>query len=314
MGRKYYCDDSSAPLLTRLRNRLFRKPVPEFPKTIVIETQSGCNAGCLFCQYARIRKELPHGRMEDALFEKIIRDCAGQPVERFILCFDNEPLLDKGLAARLALVREVCPGAARNISTNASLLDEDAVETFAGSGLLTEIFLSVNGNTKETYEKAMGLPYERTFANLENFCRYLRRHPEVRKRLRVRVTAVRTELVVPELPEMKRRWEAEGFEFHVIAMDTRGGQLARENWRHGGEGRLAPNVNCRRPFHTFVATWEGKAVLCCVDYRREVVLGDLTKQSVGEIWNGPVAVRCREELLRGDFSNLPICRNCMING
>ncbi|MCY3020720.1 MAG: SPASM domain-containing protein [Planctomycetota bacterium] len=310
MARRYYYPGDEAGVLERVRNRVFRKPVPDFPKTIVIETQFGCNASCVFCQYSQLRDKLPKGRMSVALFEKIAGECAGRPVERFILCLDNEPLLDTTLAEKYALLRQHCPLAVRNLTTNASLLTAANVDELIGAGLVNELFLSVNGASREVYEKLMGLPYDKVMGNLEYLCTWLRQHPDVRRTLRVRVNAVRTRLVEPELPAMARRWEAEGFEMHVIGMDSRGNQLDMKNLP--GE-RMKPNATCRRLFHTMVLTWEGHAVLCCVDYRRAVKLGNVQEQTVYEIWNGSWATLLRKEYLAKDFSHLPICATCKIN-
>ncbi|HEY3323722.1 MAG TPA: radical SAM/SPASM domain-containing protein [Planctomycetota bacterium] len=311
MGRKYYDPEQRQTVVEHVRNRLFRKPVPKFPRTIVIETQFGCNGSCVFCQYPQIKDQLPRGKMTMELFEKIARDCSGQNVERFILCLDNEPLLDQKLAERYALLRRHCPKAIRNLTTNASLLTLEKVEQLISSGLINELFLSVNGESKEVYEELMGLPYEKVMANLETLCKWLTAHPAIRKNLRVRVNTVKTQRVAPEIPAMTRRWEAEGFEMHVIDMDSRGDQLDLQKL---SAEELKPNVRCRRPFHTMVITWEGDAVICCVDYKREVKLGNVQKHSLTEVWNSERAIKLRQEHLSGDFGNLPPCAQCKVNG
>lgn len=315
MARLYYYPGDEKSLWEKLRNRLFRKPAPAFAKTVVIETQSGCNAGCVFCQYPQIKDELPRGRMDMALFEKIARECAGRGVERFILCFDNEPLLDPHLAQRFELLRQHCPGSKRNLTTNGSLLTPERVEALIGGGLVNEVFLSVNGHSKEVYEELMKLPFERTMQCLDGFCAWLREHPAERRGLRVRVNVVRTQRVAPEVPLMRARWEGrEGFEFHVIDMDNRGAQLdmGKVPLLSGDRAEMRPYAKCRRLFHTLVITWEGKAVICCVDYRREVVLGDVHEQSLPETWNGPWATQLRKEYLAGDLTHLKPCRTCRV--
>jgi len=156
----------------------------------------------------------------------------------------------------------------------------------------------------------MVLPYEKVFKNLEYFCTWLRQHPDIKKALRVRVNTVKTKLVAPEVPAMTKRWEAEGFEMHVIDMDNRGDQL---DMKDVGAEEMKPNTTCRRPFHTMVLSWEGQSVICCVDYKREVKLGNVHEQSVYEIWNGPWATQLRKEYLSKDFTHLPTCARCTIN-
>jgi len=315
VARQYYYPGDEKTTLQKVRNRIFRKPVPLFPKTVVIETQFGCNAGCVFCQYPQLKNELPRGKMTMALFEKIAKECAPYPVERFILCLDNEPLIDAQLAERYALLRQHCPKSIRNLTTNASLFTPEKVEELVGSGLVDELFLSLNGFSKEVYEELMKLPYERTMRNVDAFCGWLKARPEVKKRLRVRVNVVKTRRVAPEIADMKRRWEdREGFELHVIDMDNRGDQLDLKQSAAvaADEADMKPNTTCRRPFHTMVITWEGRAVLCCVDYKREVVLGDVNTASVPDIWNGPWATQLRKEYLAGVFDRLKPCRTCKV--
>ena len=310
VARWYYYPGEETNVLERVRNRVLRKPVPDFPKTILIETQFGCNAKCVFCQYPQVADVLPRGRMTNATFEKIAKECAGRGVERFILCLDNEPLMDQTLVEKYAILKKYCPESVRNLTTNASLLTPEKVEQLIGTGLVNEIFLSINGASKEVYEKIMVLPFEKVMKNLDDFCAWLRARPEIKKNLRVRVNTVKTKLVAPEVPEMTRRWEAEGFEMHVIDMDNRGDQL---DMNAVGQEEMKPNATCRRPFHTMVLTWEGQAVICCVDYKREVKLGNVHEQSVYEIWNGPWATQLRKEYLSQQFQNLPTCAKCTIN-
>ena len=309
MARWYYYPTDKAPLFERIRNRLFRKPVPDFPKTVVIETQYGCNAKCVFCQYSQLKDELPRGKMTQELVEKIAQECAGRNVERFILCLDNEPLMDKNLTERYAVLKKHCPGTIRNLTTNASLLTPEKVDQLIGSGLVDEVFLSINGDTKEIYEKTMVLPYDHVFKNLNYFCKWLRENPQVRQKLRVRVNTVRTTMTAPEIPAIRKRWEAEGFEVHVIAMDNRGAQLDMSKLAHE---QMRSYRFCRRPFHTMVITWEGVAVLCCVDYKRDVKVGNLFEETVYSIWNGTRMTQLRHEYLANDFTNLKICETCQV--
>jgi len=316
VARWYYYPGDETNVLQKVRNRVFRKPVPDFPKTVLIETQFGCNAGCVFCQYPQLKDELPRGRMSNQVFEKIAKECAGRGVERFILCLDNEPLMDASIVEKYALLKKHCPESVRNLTTNASLLTPDKVEALIGADLVNEVFLSVNGITKPTYEALMKLPFERTMKNLDAFCAWLRAHPEIKSKLRVRINVVKTRMVAPEIPQMQERWEKqEGFELHVIDMDNRGDQLdmkSADSVKSDADD-MHPNTTCRRPFHTMVLTWEGQSVICCVDYKREVKLGNIHEQSVYEIWNGPWATKLRKEYLAQDFTNLKPCQTCKIN-
>jgi radical SAM protein with 4Fe4S-binding SPASM domain len=54
-------------------------------------------------------------------------------------------------------------------------------------------------------------------------------------------------------------------------------------------------------------------VICCHDWRRTVVLGNVREQSIEEIWNSPRYLELIRQYYAGDFSNLAICRTCTVS-
>src|SRR6058998_2072118 len=103
---RYYLPDTEAPILSRLVNRLTRRPVPEFPRTVQLETQTGCNADCVFCDYGTSYARQPKGRIDWDLFRKIVDECAQHRLRRFSPYLTNEPLADKRLLERLQYAQE----------------------------------------------------------------------------------------------------------------------------------------------------------------------------------------------------------------
>jgi hypothetical protein len=65
------------------------------------------------------------------------------------------------------------------------------------------------------------------------------------------------------------------------------------------------NGRCLYPFNWARVSYSGK-VYFCPFIRVEV--GDLTKQTLGEVWNGPTYVGLRKRLL--DEQLFPVCRRC----
>ena len=60
---QYYMDQPEDPLWLRLKNRVTRRPIPTFPRTIQIQTFTGCNADCIFCPYGETYDKQPKGKM-----------------------------------------------------------------------------------------------------------------------------------------------------------------------------------------------------------------------------------------------------------
>lgn len=66
------------------------------------------------------------------------------------------------------------------------------------------------------------------------------------------------------------------------------------------------NPLCASPWLEAVVTMDGRVHPCC---RSEIVLGRLGKQTLQEVWRGPVAVEMRRQLARGEFPS-PTCKGC----
>nr|WP_325185729.1 SPASM domain-containing protein [uncultured Oscillibacter sp.] len=53
---------------------------------------------------------------------------------------------------------------------------------------------------------------------------------------------------------------------------------------HGQASRKT--VVCPFPFYSLTAAPDGIVSVCCSDWQRKLVIGDLTRQSLMEVWNG----------------------------
>ena len=72
----------------------------------------------------------------------------------------------------------------------------------------------------------------------------------------------------------------------------------------------SPRVhNCKFLWESVVIAWDGRVVPCCFDYDAKMVLGDLKRSSLAEIWNSPAYVELRRAELEGRNCN-PLCANC----
>lgn len=69
----------------------------------------------------------------------------------------------------------------------------------------------------------------------------------------------------------------------------------------------------RRPDERLHIRADGSVVLCCQDWRGEVVLGSLTSQSIEELWNGSAYEGIRRKIGCGIPGEAPdLCRKCAI--
>lgn len=140
----------------------------EFPKRINIQTQGGCNARCVSCPSHQVTGKIPMGKMDWSLFKKIVDECAGHDMSRINPFSQNEPLIDKEIAKRVAYIKEKCGDRVTSlVISNGSLLTEQLMHSFIDAGL-DRLKISLQGLTRDSYERVMvGLKHDVTYANVE---------------------------------------------------------------------------------------------------------------------------------------------------
>src|SRR5215470_6215617 len=127
----------------------------DFPRRISIQTQAGCNAKCVFCPSPDVTGKLPMGTMDWDLFRKIVDECAEHEMERVNPFGQNEPLLDRRIAERVAYIKSRCGDRVTTlIITNGARLTEKLMEDFIDAGL-DRLKVSLQGHDRETYERVM---------------------------------------------------------------------------------------------------------------------------------------------------------------
>lgn len=97
--------------------------------------------------------------------------------------------------------------------------------------------------------------------------------------------------------------------FYTQANSNRGGNLA-----HLPAAALPGRQACANPFGQLVIMPPGIAVLCCSDGFKQVQLGDIRRESLEGIWRGPKFQSIRASLASGRRSEIPLCKNCSIDG
>ncbi|RLD98022.1 MAG: radical SAM protein [Aquificota bacterium] len=306
--RRYYLPQETGTLKA-LYKRLIRKerPLPPFPRVIQIQTKSGCPARCVFCPNSIVGPKLTHGEMEWDLFTKIADEITRHSVARISPYLMNEPLLDRRLGDKIRyLADRKQPDTVIKINSNGALLDDETGEQLIESGL-DRINFSVHGIRKETYESQMvGLKLEKVLENIDRFLELKKRKGASKPR--VRVTMVRTKAIEEELPEIMAYWKARKVKVNVRPLENRAMKeiaatgLNPKKWK--------PFSFCNRLFEQAYILYNGDVVLCCVDWERTTILGNLREQSLEEIWNSPRFTEIRKRYLVGDLKGL-LCQKCL---
>lgn len=280
-----------------------------FPKYLSIQTTSLCNASCVFCPYKETKDMLPNKIMDMKLYVKIIDECANyKNIDRIILYMNNEPLTDPYLIDRINYAKEKVPWASVHILTNGLSLTEEMADKLIDSKL-DWIGVSFHGIKKDTIERAMGIPFETALNRINGFIEKARVKKDIKEY--VMVTFLRHKyLGIEEKNEAIDYWKSKGIE--------------RISYFDGPVSRAGNVKDLKRPPHKEKiigcrSIWademihvveDGKVVLCCMDWKREVVLGDLSDQSIYDVWNGKRKHVWESILGKDDMPESFLCKRC----
>lgn len=279
---------------------LHQTHVPAGPLTLAIESTAKCNLFCPMCPRENIY--FPPKDMELSLFEKIIDE--GKEFLEFAVPYGvGEPLLNPEIYSMIAYCRRV--GVPSGISTNATVLTEDAGRKLIESGLDYIIF-AFDGATRQTFETyRKGADFERVRKNILTF---LRVKKELKSRIFCIIQMVALKENRAEIPALIRMWRIKGIDEIRIKKDE-----------VHNEGSAIPGDNGKRPppKHPCYLLWRGPMYIhydgtvypCCYIYPDNPI-GNVKRNTLTEIWNSEEMVKLREAHVRRDLSNYRTCQNC----
>lgn len=280
----------------------------EFPSYFEIETVNACNARCPMCTIEDWDRHSP--TMKDPLFAKLADELIHHrdKVKRVSLYRDGEPLLDKKLPDRIAMLKD---GGIRevNISTNVSLLDDARARAVLEAGL-DSIILSIDSLRKEVFESIrVRLTLEEV---IENALKFIELRNSIHPSTQIRVRMVLQEGNKDEWPEYEAFWRPK------LSPHDRVSQHNVHNW--GGQLKdFTPVTDSREPNLPCVALWSlmvifanGDVPLCNVDYNNIHGTGNVALQSIEEVWRNPLMAERRALHLSARKGEIDLCRNCNV--
>jgi MoaA/NifB/PqqE/SkfB family radical SAM enzyme len=276
-----------------------------FPHLVQIETVTACNARCIMCPTPTMERK--KGFITEALYRKIIDECAlyRRALRSLGLYLSGEPLLDKQLPERVKYahdkrLRDVY------ISTNAQLMTAEKSARLIDAGL-DRLYVSLDGTTKETYEKVrVGLNFDTVVRNVDEFLR-LRR--ERKSRVKVEMQIIRLDETAHEVEPFVERWKDQAD--RVVVKDGHNWAEQSDNRPHSRLTHPTARKPCPQLWYNLNVFDNGDVPLCCYDYEGKVILGNVERQALREVWRGKELQRIRAAHLRLDFSEMPLCDACI---
>ena len=286
----------------------------DFPRIIQFETHNYCNARCIMCPYETVKDVVPHGFMEKELFKKIIDEIIdyNSNLQYELLPFmNNEPMLDERISEFITYMKEKLPNAAVSVYTNGSYNSIQVWEKLLFAKPDSIVF-SINSIEEKEYQRITGnLLLDITLRNLKHVLNEKNENGLTDVELMVHM--LRLNKSPQKLLTIMKYWKEFGVNCRTGYIENRGGTLDIDSVGHD-QNFLAPN-KCWRVLVQIHIAYDGNVILCCGDWKREVVFGNLYKKSIYDIWNSQMYREIRKAHRDKKYDKLPqLCKKCNMKG
>ena len=276
----------------------------DFPKIIEIQFHNRCNSNCLICPYKDMNYKSEF--MDEELFDKFLSELKGQDLKRIIPYLNNEPFIQNDYIERVIKIKDICPNAEIEISTNVSMLNEYKIKQLSEIGL-TELRLSVFGYSDSIYKKMMpGLNKETVFKNLEIISREF-----INSNTVVSIVMI-DDGTIPEDEFINMKKLADSLNFKL----ERWGFLDRcKNVTYKDNG-IFNSTTCgceqNRPLERMHILSNGDVIVCCQDWSHTTIMGNIKENTIHDIWCSEKYDQFRKSLYNAECETPELCKKCKL--
>ena len=276
----------------------------DFPERISIEFTNCCNLKCSMCPRHLMKGK--QGYMEFDLYKKIIDEISQHKPLALVPFFRGESMLHPDFIRMLEYAKKagITP---IQIASNATRLTKE-IATALVDLEIDFISFSIDSINPATYANIrVNGKLDQVLKNIEYFCEY--RLQKKSKLPEVQVSIVRTETNQDEIDEFVKYWRNKVDRVRLFEQHTADGNF-------GSVGALKDRFQfprrlpCHKVFREMNVYWNGQVALCCHDWDRTEMIGDLNTHTVAEIWKGQRYTGIQATHLT-DLDNMEeLCKNC----
>jgi len=286
------------------------------PFTVFIEPTNICNFQCKFCptNNAKLLRKfnIKKGLMSYELFCKTIDDLLKFPLKVKIIHFylNGEALLNKRLIDMIKYATRNKVAERYHIKTNGSYLNPKINRELVDSGL-DLIGISIEGVSSEKYKKISNvqIDYENLIKNIKDLYDH-------KKNCKIYVKIADSGLTDAEKTKFIKDFKNISDEIAIESLmgwsmsEVQDFTLGTKPKKSPDGLKISKREVCPFIFYTLAINFNGEVSLCCVDWSRSTVVGDLSKESLSEIWNGEKLFQFRKMHLMLEKNKNQACNNC----
>jgi len=272
-----------------------------------IEINKNCNLNCVMCNTALSQRAQKN--MDFALFEKVLKHAKDLGQRIVSLHTIGEPLMNPHLEEYFRMVR--AHGLKIFLSTNCLLLEKRMETLVAYADIIQTFRLSIDGATKETYEK---IRRPAKFDVLLKNLNYLKEITEERRCFSdIRINSIVSRDVQHELG-FHIKFYSKYVDIRNIELNLVSG-LSPDNTYFLNESILKNHIvpwhPCDQLFSsTLHVLNDGRTTACCRDYNGDLVYGNIRDGDPKDLINNDEVLELRKQHLENRIPRGSLCASC----
>ena len=291
------------------------------PLLVHLETTNRCNFKCKFCpESLETYREEAGGLfiMSNEDFERIIDQLAAMPqTPRMLNMFTmGEPLMNKSIFSQVRYAKNKLPNTLLTMSSNGALLSSEKYEKACDSGL-DILRISIFGHDEESHlqNTQKKTPLSKIRDNVRGLVEFRNNHGYAGPHIYVKAI---------ESPNNEHN---QSFLTYFDGVADRTVIEGLSNWNDdtgkfsetygvdmealsGSDYFNKPKDVCPYPFYSFVIHSDLTVSVCCIDWNKKTKIGNLTKQSVEEVWKSEELLDFQMLHLTRQKKKIKACANC----
>ena len=240
--------------------------------------------------------------MKMDLFRKIVDEATDIPrIDSVCLTGLGETLLDPQLLERVRYIRQRMPAVRIDLYTNGTFLRAPLIDQLMDAGI-SVLYISLNAVSADKRERIMGLT---DFDVVVKQIDYAIAAAEGRAKVFVKAVGEKDLIEKEEVEAFLARWGGSYLEGGHAFVHLEG-NWAGKTW----PVRLVSNTACDRAIDQIMVLWDGRVTGCCHMGEGEIIFGDLTTQTMREVYNSDPYVQFRLDHMEGRRKDIPTCAYC----
>ena len=288
------------------------------PLLVHLEPTNICNFKCKFCpESLDDYKDKAGGLFNLSLdnFTKILNELKKVPKLKSLNFFMmGEPLANKNIIKFVKMASSANISETYMISTNGALLTKEKYSDLCESGL-NYLRISIFGSNEIAHFNATQskIKLSRVKENILNFKKFKEDNSYSYPRILVKM--IKSE-VEEENQEFLREFDGTGDEILLEPLtnwndpgDTEFYKVDKNNIYSSDHYSKRKRI-CPYPFYSLVIHSDLKVSVCCVDWEKKTVIGDLSKENLLNIWNGKSLRNMQLKHIQGRIKDIEGCKDC----